>query len=83
MSATVNVHEAKTQLSQLLVRVELGEVVTIARAGKPVARLVGVKPTQPRRLGAMAGQWELPDWLEEPTSEEIIDLFEKGEVLPG
>ena len=82
MSATVNVHEAKTQLSQLLARVERGEEVTIARAGKPVARLVGVKPTEKRRLGAMAGQWVLPDWLLEPTSEEIIDLFEKGEIFP-
>lgn len=82
MSATVNVHEAKTQLSQLLARVERGEEVTIARAGKPVARLVGVKPTEKRRLGAMAGQWVLPDCLLEPTSDEIIDLFEKGEIFP-
>ena len=40
MTTTVNVHEAKTQLSQLLLRVSMGEEVVIARAGKPVARLV-------------------------------------------
>lgn len=38
--ATVNIHEAKTHLSQLLTRVENGEKITIARAGKPVAALV-------------------------------------------
>lgn len=38
--ATINIHEAKTHLSQLLARVENGETITIARAGKPVADLV-------------------------------------------
>ncbi|MGV0743902.1 type II toxin-antitoxin system Phd/YefM family antitoxin [Mycolicibacterium sp. XJ870] len=38
--ATVNIHDAKTHLSQLLTRVENGERITIARAGKPVADLV-------------------------------------------
>ena len=42
--ATVNVHEAKTHLSRLLAQVEAGEEVTIARNGKPVARLVACKP---------------------------------------
>jgi prevent-host-death family protein len=37
---TVNIHDAKTHLSQLLARVENGETITIARAGKPVADLV-------------------------------------------
>ena len=41
---TVNVHEAKTQLSRLLARVEAGEEVTIARNGAPVARLVACQP---------------------------------------
>ncbi|MBA3624417.1 MAG: type II toxin-antitoxin system prevent-host-death family antitoxin, partial [Methylibium sp.] len=40
MSTTVNVHEAKTQLSRLIEAVEAGEEVIIARAGKPVARLM-------------------------------------------
>lgn len=38
--STVNIHDAKTHLSQLLTRVEQGETITIARAGKPVANLV-------------------------------------------
>ena len=45
MSKTiVNVHEAKTHFSKLLARVEKGERITVARAGKPVARLVPAKP---------------------------------------
>ena len=50
----VNIHEAKTHLSKLLVRVALGEEVIIAKAGKPVARLVAIKRSQaqtPARLG--------------------------------
>ena len=47
---SVNVHEAKTHLSRLLERVEAGEEIVIARAGKPVARLVPLEPGEPRRL---------------------------------
>ena len=49
MTTTVNVHEAKTQLSRLLLRVGLGEEVIIARAGKPVARLVAIEGNPLRR----------------------------------
>jgi prevent-host-death family protein len=56
--AQYNVHEAKTQLSSLLERVEAGEEVVIARNGKPIARLVSVREHQrpPRVLGQFAGQ---------------------------
>ena len=48
----VNIHEAKTQLSRLLVCAEQGEAVTIAKAGKPVARLMGITASpEPKRLG--------------------------------
>lgn len=43
MSETVNVHEAKTHLSRLLDRVSRGEEIVIAKAGRPVARLVSVE----------------------------------------
>ncbi len=43
---TVNIHEAKTHLSQLLARVERGETFVIARAGKPVAQLSAISPQQ-------------------------------------
>ena len=49
-----NVHEAKTQLSRLIERIEMGEEIIIARAGRPVARLTAIAPAETgRRFGAM------------------------------
>ncbi|MDP5183343.1 type II toxin-antitoxin system prevent-host-death family antitoxin [Blastococcus sp. BMG 814] len=57
MTRTVNVHEAKTHLSRLLEAVEAGEDVVIARAGKPVARLVpALRRTERRTPGAWRGR---------------------------
>jgi antitoxin (DNA-binding transcriptional repressor) of toxin-antitoxin stability system len=60
----VNIHEAKTHLSRLVERVEAGEEVVIARAGRPVARLVRfTRRSGPRRPGLWRGQVELaPDF---------------------
>ena len=58
--ATVNVHEAKTQLSRLLARVEAGEDVTIARRGKPVARLVPCAPNRKRQPDVLRGKITIP-----------------------
>lgn len=57
----VNVHEAKTQLSALLLAVELGEDVVIARAGKPIARLVTCGDRPVRRLGIDDGRLFIAD----------------------
>jgi prevent-host-death family protein len=46
----VNTHDAKTQLSKLLARVERGEEIVIGRAGKPIAKLVPVRPTTGKRV---------------------------------
>jgi prevent-host-death family protein len=51
---TANIHEAKTQLSRLLERVENGEEIIIARAGRPVAKLVPYRAARKPRVG---GQW--------------------------
>jgi prevent-host-death family protein len=61
-----NVSQAKAELSALLVRVERGEEVLIARAGTPVARLTKIeKRTEPRKFGDMAGKvWISPDFDE-------------------
>ena len=69
--ALVNVHQAKTHLSQLLQEVERGEEVVIARSGVPVARLVAWRgPTQPVVApGAMRGQVELADDFDAPLDE--------------
>jgi prevent-host-death family protein len=74
----VNVHEAKTHLSRLLKRVEAGEEIVIARAGKPVARLVSAEPApQPRRLGEDEGRFEVPEDFDSPLPREIEDAFYK------
>ena len=71
----VNVHEAKTRLSELLRRVEAGETVVIARSGTPVARLVPAQPVQPRRPGAWRGRVRLaPDF--DTTPQELLDAME-------
>ncbi|HQY95062.1 type II toxin-antitoxin system Phd/YefM family antitoxin [Caldilinea sp.] len=76
-TTTVNVHEAKTQLSQLLQRISMGEEVVIAKAGKPVARLVPFAPgPRPRVAGSAQGQiWIAPDF-DAPLPEEMLEAFE-------
>ena len=57
MEKAVNIHEAKTHLSRLVERVEAGEEVTIARAGRPVARLVPIRQRlEARRPGVWKGK---------------------------
>lgn len=72
----INIHEAKTNLSRLLVRVELGEEIILARAGKPVARLAPMeRKSQERRLGSAAGEFQVPDDFNAPLPPEIEDTF--------
>jgi prevent-host-death family protein len=77
MAVQVNIHEAKTHLSELLRRVEEGEEVTIARAGKPVAKIVRTEaPTRERRLGFWKGKIkEVPGWEAPLTDDEVRELF--------
>jgi prevent-host-death family protein len=74
--AEVNIHEAKTHLSRLLRRVTAGEEIVIARAGKPVARLVPVEePPRPRELGRDRGKiWIADDF--DTLDPEILADFE-------
>ena len=69
--ALVNVHQAKTHLSQLLQEVERGEEVVIARSGVPVARLVAWRaPALPVTVpGAMRGKIEMADDFDAPLDE--------------
>ena len=74
---TVNIHAAKTQLSRLLDAAAAGEEVIIARAGKPVARLIPFEQKkQPRKLGTLAGQFKVPDDFDDPLPDEILGAFE-------
>jgi prevent-host-death family protein len=72
----VNIHEAKTHLSRLLERVAIGEEIIIAKAGKPVAKLVPLnKPLRKRFLGSAKGEFTVPDDFNDPLPKEIEDLF--------
>lgn len=74
---TVNVHAAKSQLSRLLDAAVAGEEVIIAKAGKPVARLVPIGARiERRKLGALAGQFRVPDDFDDPLPNELLDDFE-------
>lgn len=74
----VNIHEAKTKLSQLLARVEAGEEVIIARAGHPIARISGIKQAHGGRvLGRDAGLFEVPEDFNAPLPEDVLDEFER------
>jgi prevent-host-death family protein len=78
---TVNVHEAKTHLSRLLEAVERGEDVVIARAGRPVARLVAVAASaRSREPGAWRGRVMVADDFDE-TPEDVITAFH-GDSAP-
>ena len=74
----VNVHEAKTQLSRLLVQVEAGEEIVIARRGQPVARLVRCKPRGKRQPDVLKGKTAIPDAFFEPLPEDELKLWEGG-----
>lgn len=72
----VNIHEAKTHFSKLLERVQQGEEVVIAKAGKPIARLVPVGPTVTRRVpGTARGRVKISPNFDEPLPEENLEGF--------
>jgi prevent-host-death family protein len=75
---TVNMHEAKTQLSRLVDAAAKGESFVIAKAGKPLVRVVSVETPEPskiRRTGFMAGQIKVPDDFDTLMQDEIIAMF--------
>ena len=74
----INIHAAKTQLSRLVDQAAAGEEIVIAKAGKPMAKLVPLEKKKVR-LGLMEGEFEVPDDFDEMGAEEIRKLFEEGE----
>lgn len=78
---TVNIHEAKTHLSRFVDRAAAGEEILIARAGKPVARLVALVTEEgsPRVLGLGKGRFTLPDNFARLNEDAIQHMFESGE----
>jgi prevent-host-death family protein len=73
---TVNVHDAKTNLSRLLERVERGEEVVICRAGKPVARLVPARSSG-RVLGGDRGRVRIAPDFDAPLPDDVQSDFER------
>jgi prevent-host-death family protein len=77
---TVNIHEAKTQLSRLVDQAAKGEPFIIARAGKPLVKVTALDApasSQMRRLGFMAGQIAVPDDFD------TMGLAETGQLFEG
>jgi prevent-host-death family protein len=77
MTKSVGVHEAKTNLSQLLERVSAGEEIVITRRGEEVARLVPARTARARRLGVDRGRFVVPDDFDAPLPEELLAAFER------
>jgi prevent-host-death family protein len=77
---TVNIHEAKTQFSRFVDQAEAGEEIVIARAGKPVARLVALASTtsKPRKLGLGKKKFTFPENFDSLDAAEIVGMFELG-----
>jgi len=73
----VNIHEAKSTLSRLVEEVEAGGEVVIARAGKPVARLVPLaSAARPRKPGFLKGSIRIAADFDAPLPADILDAFE-------
>jgi prevent-host-death family protein len=80
----VNIHEAKTTLSQLVEAAESGETVVLARAGKPVVQLVRLKKKRGIKLGGLKGK--IPEKLiadiAKPLSKKDIETLFGGGLEP-
>ena len=75
---TVNIHEAKTHLSQLIPRAVAGEPFIIAKAGKPlvkVERIENMELPPKRRFGALKGKYTLPEDIKTPFQDDIERMF--------
>ena len=75
---TVNIHEAKTHLSRLVERAARGETFVIAKAGRPMVKLVPIaleESAKPKRLGFLQGVFKVPDDFDRMGEEEIASIF--------
>jgi len=74
---SVNIHDAKTNLSRLVDQAASGIEIVIAKAGKPVARLVPLaKPRPERKPGFLKGKLRIPDDFDAPLPDEVLRGFE-------
>ena len=76
----VNIGQAKANFSRLIARVCKGEEIVLARAGKPVAKIVPFEAAPKRRMpGSARGQFTLSDDFDAPLPDDILDAFEGKE----
>lgn len=73
---TVNIHEAKTNLSRLIEAAVQGEPFVIAKAGKPMVKVTMITETTPKRLGFLAGSGSIPADFDDLGADQIADDFE-------
>jgi len=76
MTKQVNVHEAKTNLSRLLDEVGEGGEIVIAKAGKPVARMIPIRTRKRRKPGALKGKIRIAKDFDAPLPDDVLDLFD-------
>jgi prevent-host-death family protein len=77
MTTTVNIHQAKTNLSKLIEAVAQGEEIIIAKAGKPAAKLIPIIQQKPQRKpGALKGKIKITADFNAPLPNDMLDDFE-------
>jgi len=76
MRNQVNIHQAKTHLSKLVERAGHGEEIVIAKAGKPIAKLVPLDASRKVKFGVLKGKLRYPDDFDAPLPDELLALFE-------
>jgi prevent-host-death family protein len=83
-----NIHEAKTHFSRLVDEAASGKEIVIAKAGRPVAKLVsidvvtGKEKREPRKLGILDGKMSVPDDFDAPLPDDVLALFYEGRLFP-
>ncbi|RUL78815.1 type II toxin-antitoxin system Phd/YefM family antitoxin [Dyella choica] len=78
---TYNIHDAKTQLSRLVEQAARGESFVIAKAGKPMVKVIALdapEPSHVKRFGFLAGQISVPDDFDRMGEASIVSMFEDG-----
>lgn len=77
MTTTVNIHEAKTHLSRLVDQAARGQDFIIAKAGKPMVRVVAIHPVDGRRaLGGLAGAYKIPADIKAGFEQDMASMFD-------
>jgi len=81
--ARVNIHDAKTHLSRLIARAQKGEEIIIAKAGKPVAKLVALASGSRRpKPGLGKGTIKVHGEITDPLPDDVLDSFYYGDIFP-